>query len=143
MQPVTHSTLTVFERAEFFRTEFAKLVQQYDIREDRAAGTIDAQRISHLVSILIIKLFGGHIGQDAECAFFEWAKANGLQCKEIPELEWHRGKRVISPYPPSYRRIFGKISFSQYFRMAEQVIKPAKEPVFRKEPVVWLARTTR
>ena len=133
-------SIALENRATVFEERFRELVQTYNIHQSRGAQWIEAQRIARLCSVELVKLYNGHIGQDAECAFFYWAKEKKLCCDLVKSEEYVGSKKVKNPYPSTYRRILEHLSFEKYFKIASSILDPPRSPILRREPVTSLRK---
>lgn len=127
-------------RDEYFREHFAADVQKYKIRQEHGSIDLDYRRVGYIMSLHVIKMYNGSLGQDAYVWFYFWAAENKLKCNKHEDELWKDGHLIMPPWTTSLKRIYDRFSFQKYGDIGTEVLWPPRDPIFKRTPVCSLKK---
>lgn len=110
------------------------LIVQHGIHAARTATSLDAHRISYLLSVELVKLYKDvkiDIWPDSQRLFYRWALGKKLRCNELPKER--KGKtKVSNPFPSSYWELYPWITTRKYEVALEDFLFPIRSPIVKR-----------
>lgn len=126
------------EREEYFLKHGSELIKNFQIHKSKDAEYLDAQRVGHVFMELMVKIYGGMIGQDALICFRDWSLETKLRCNQIDEMELDGDKKKKNAFFNPSVRVDERLSFVKYTRLLEHLLCPPRRPLTKRTPVTSL-----
>lgn len=123
------------ERDAYFLSKAKELIDKHNITKSYKSDYVSAQRIGHIFSEVMVKIYGINLNQDSLICFRDWARDSKLLCDELREVEYRSGKKTASPFYSATTRCYPHLSFEKYFKIILKILQPPRSPITCRTPV--------